>query len=126
MIVVRPSRETVAGLWTQLQTEAARQQRSVFETSSMLAVSAVKALPDNARWLSASALVGASKTGQIVASALLEHYRTTLDDIREAGFGTYAARQLGPYVRAAVGQLSPDRVTSTERFLERFTKGQSS
>jgi hypothetical protein len=121
-----PSREMVTGLWTQLQGEAARQERSVFETSSMMAVSAVRTLPDNARWLSASALVSASKTGQIVASALLDHYRTTLDDIRETGFATYAARQLGPYVRAAVSQLSPERVTLTERFLDRFTKGQSS
>ena len=121
-----PSRETVTGLWTQLQAEAARQERSVFETSSMLAVSAVKALPDNARWLSASALVGASKTGQIVGTALLEHYRSTLDDIREIGYATYAARQLGPYVRAAVGQFSPERVTLTERFLERVSKGHSS
>jgi hypothetical protein len=122
----RPSRETVTGLWTQLQAEATRQQRSVFETSSMMAVSAVKTLPENARWLSASALVSASKTGQIVAGALLDHYRATLDDIRETGFATYAARQLGPYVRAAVGHFSPERVTLTERFLERKTrKGQS-
>ena len=122
-----PSRETVTGLWTQLQAEAARQQRSVFETSSMLAISAVKTLPDNARWLSASAVVGASKTGHIVASALLDHYRATLDDIRETGFATYAARHLAPYVRAAVGHFSPERVTLTERFLERkTTKGQSS
>jgi hypothetical protein len=121
-----PSRETVTGLWTQLQAEATRQQRSVFETSSMMAVSAVKTLPENARWLSASALVSASKTGQIVAGALLDHYRATLDDIRETGFATYAARQLGPYVRAAVGHFSPERVTLTERFLERKTrKGQS-
>ena len=100
----------------------------------MLAVSAVKGLPDNARWLSASALVGASKTGQIVAGALLDHYRATLDDIRQTGFATYAARQLGPYVRAAVGHFSPERITLTERFLERSldvardksTKGHSS
>ena len=47
-----PSRETVTRLWTQLQAEAARQERSVFETSSMMAVSAVKALPDGIdRWL---------------------------------------------------------------------------
>ena len=114
-----PSRETVTRVWTQLQAEAARQERSVFETSSMMAVSAVKALPDGARWLSASALVSASKTGQIVAGALLDHYRTTLDDIRDTGFATYAAQHLGPYVRAAVGQFSPERITLTERFLER-------
>jgi hypothetical protein len=129
-----PSRETVTGLWRQLQAEAARQERSVFETSSMLAVSAVKGLPDGARWLSASALVSASKTGHIVAGVLLDHYRVTLDDIRETGFATYAAQHLGPYVRAAVGQFSPERVTLTERFLERSldkardksTKGHSS
>ena len=100
----------------------------------MMAVSAVKALPDGARWLSASALVSASKTGQIVAGALLDHYRTTLDDIRDTGFATYAAQHLGPYVRAAVGQFSPERITLTERFLERSfdkardhsTKGQIS
>ena len=114
-----PSSESVIGIWNQLRDEAARQERSVFETSSMMAVSAVKALPDGARWLSASALVGASRTGQIVATALLDHYRTTLEDIREVGYATFAARQLGPYVRAAVGQFSPERLTLTERFLER-------
>jgi hypothetical protein len=129
-----PSRESVTSLWTQLEAEAARQERSIFETSSMLAVSAVKALPEGARWLSSSAVVGASRTGHIVAAGLLEHYRTTLDDIRQVGFATFAARQLGPYVRAAVGHFSPERVTLTERFLERSldsardktTKGRSS
>jgi hypothetical protein len=121
-----PSGESVTHLWMQLKAEAARQDRSVFETSSMLAVSAVKSLPEGARWLSASAVVGASRTGQIVATALLDHYRTTLDDIRHVGFATFAARQLGPYVRAAVSHFSPERVTLTERFLERTTKGPSS
>jgi hypothetical protein len=117
-----PSAETVTALWKQLRDEAARQERSIFETSSMMAVSAVKALPDGARWLSASALVGASRTGQIVANVLLDHYRTTLDDIREVGYTTFAARQLGPYVRAAVGQFSPERRTLTEKFLERLDR----
>ncbi len=121
-----PSGESLVRLWTQLETEAARQNRSIFETSSMLAVSAVKALPDGARWLSASAVAGASRTGQIVAAALLDHYRTTLDDIRQVGYATFAARQLGPYFRAAVSQFSPERVTLTERFLEHTTKGRLS
>src|SRR5688572_10759660 len=113
-----PSTDTLTTMWTELRNEAARQERSVFETWSMMAVSAVKALPERARWLSASAVVGATKTGQIVAATLLDHYRTTLDDIRQAGYATYAARQLGPYVRAAVNQFSPERRTLTERFLE--------
>ena len=114
-----PSPAAVGSVWRQLQAEAARQQRSVFETSSMMAVSAIKAVPDGARWLSASAAVGATRTGQLVGAALLDHYRSTLAEIRETGYGTFAARQLGPYVRAAVGQFSPERVTLTERLLAR-------
>lgn len=114
-----PSRAAVADVWNRLRAEAERQERSVFETSSMLAVSAIKAVPDGARWLTASATVGAARTGQIVADALLDHYRSTLDEIRQTGYATFAARQLGPYVRAAVGHFSPERVTLTERFLAR-------
>jgi hypothetical protein len=114
-----PSPAAVTGLWRQLQSEARRQERSIFETSSMLAVSAIKAVPDGARWLTASAAVGATRTGQIVAAGLLDHYRVTLNEIREVGYATYAARQLGPYVRAAVGQFSPERLTLTERVLAR-------
>ena len=112
-----PSPAVVGDLWRQLQSEAERQKLSIFETSSMMAVSAIKAVPDGARWLTASAVVGATRTGEIVAGALLDHYRTTLDEIREVGYATYAARQLGPYVRAAVDQFSPGRVTLTERLL---------
>jgi hypothetical protein len=114
-----PSPAIVGDVWRRLRTEAGRQQRTVFETSSMMAVSAIKAAPDGARWLTASARVGAVRTGEIAAAALLDHYRSTLDEIRETGYATFAARQLGPYVRAAVGQFSSERVTWTERFLDR-------
>ena len=117
-----PSPAVVGDLWRQLREEAERQQRSIFETSSMMAVSAIKAVPDGARWLSASVTVGAARTGQLVGAALLDHYRSTLEEIRETGYATFAARQLGPYVRAAVGQFSPKRVTLTERFLARRGK----
>jgi hypothetical protein len=119
-----PSPALVSDVWRQLRDEAVRQERSVFETSSMMAVSAIKAVPDGARWLSASVTVGAARTGQLVAAALLDHYRSTLEEIRETGYATFAARQLGPYVRAAVGQFSPERVTLTERLLAR--RGKSS
>ena len=45
--------------------------------------------------------------------------RTTLGEIQQAGYATFAARQLGPYVRAAVSQFSPEHRTLTERFLDR-------
>jgi hypothetical protein len=114
-----PSRETIEHLWSQLKTESARQDRSIFETSSMMAVSAVRAVPDGIRWLSASARVSATRTGSLFGSAILDHYRETLGEIRQVGYTTYASRQLGPYVRAAADQFSPKRRTLTQRLLER-------
>jgi hypothetical protein len=82
-------------------------------------VSAVRAIPDGMRWLSASARVGATRTGYVFGAALLDHYRETLGEIRHVGYTTYAGRQLRPYVRAAVGQFSPKHRTLTQRLLER-------
>jgi hypothetical protein len=101
-----PSRETITGLWTQLRNEAERQDRSIFETSSMMAVSAVR--------------VGAVRTGQVLGTALLEHYRQTLNEIREIGYAEYGRRQFRPYVRAAVNQFSPQRQTLTDRLVGRY------
>lgn len=115
-----PSRETIGTLWQQLTDEAARQNRSVFETSSLMAVSAARAVPDGLRWLSATARVGAAQTGHVLASALLDHYRQTLDGIREKGYVTYASQQLRPYLRASIGQFSPKRQTLTERLMDKL------
>jgi len=115
-----PSTETIGHVWTQLKTEAATQNRSIFETSSMMAVSAARALPENVRWLAASARVGAARTGQVLAAALLDHYTQTLAEIREVGYLAYARRQLGPYVRAAMTQFSPQRRTLTQRLIDKL------
>ena len=101
-----PSRDSIAAMWTQLKAESVRQDRSVFETSSMIAVSAVRA--------------GVVRTGEIVGMALIDHYSRTLAQIRETGYAAFAARQFRPYVRAAIGQFSPGRRTLTERLLDRF------
>jgi hypothetical protein len=118
-----PGGEAIAHVWSQLKTEAARQHRSVFETSSLMAVSAVRALPSGVRWLSASALAGAARTGQVFAAALLDHYRQTLTEMQEIGYLAYAGRQFRPYVRAAVDQFSPERRTLTQRLLEKVQAG---
>jgi hypothetical protein len=106
-----PNRETVGELWSQLKAESARQERSVFHTSSLVAVSAVRA--------------GVVRTGEMVGVAMLDHYSRTLAEMRQTGYAAYAARQFGPYVRAAVGQFSPKRRTLTERVLDKFRHVQS-
>ena len=115
-----PSLDTISNLWTQLKAESARQDRSIFETSSVMAISASQALPGGARWLSASARAGAARTGHIFAAALLDHYRQTLSEIQQVGYLAYAGRQFRPYVRAAVDQFSPKRRTVTQRLLEKL------
>ena len=114
-----PSPQAVSGRWEELKQESARQGRSIFETSSVLAVSTVRALPGKARRLSASARVGTRHTGRLMAAALLEHYGQTLSELREVGYLTYAKRQLSPYVRACVEQFSPQRRTLTQRLLNK-------
>jgi hypothetical protein len=114
-----PTWDSISAIWANLKAESIRQERSIFETSSLLAVSAAGALPGGVRWLSASACVGVARTGQLFAAALLDHYRNTLSEIRQVGYLTYAGRQFRPYMRAAVDQFSPKRRTLTQRLLER-------
>jgi len=117
-----PSRQEISQQWEQLRHESARQGRSVFEVSSVMAISAVRVLPGRVRWLSASARVGARRTGKLVSAAILEHYTETLGELRSVGYLTYAKRQLSPYVRACVDQFSPRKRTLTQRLLEKARK----
>jgi hypothetical protein len=115
-----PSRESIGAVWAELKAESTRQKRSIFETSTVMAVSAARALPGGVRWLSSSARVGAVRTGEVFAAALLDHYKETMREIREVGYLTYAGRQFRPYLRAAAGQFSPKRRTLTQRLLEKL------
>ena len=117
-----PPPQVIDNQWEELKQESTRQGRSVFETSSLMAVSAVRALPEKARWLSASARVGATHTGKLLSAAILEHYSQTLKELREVGYLTYAKRQVSPYLRACVEQFSPQRRTLTQRLLDRMRR----
>jgi hypothetical protein len=117
-----PSPRAIGNQWEELKQESARQGRSVFETSSVMAVSAVRSLPNKARWLSASALVGATHTGKFVSAAILDDYSRMLNELREVGYVTYAKRQLSPYLRACVDQFSPQQRTLTQRLLDKVRK----
>jgi hypothetical protein len=114
-----PAPSAVQNQWRELKAEAAAQGRTVFELSSALAISAVRKLPERARWLSSAASTGSRRTGEVVANALLEHYRVTLDEIRARGFLGYWLRELQPYLHGAARQFSPRRPTTTEKLLRR-------
>jgi len=117
-----PSVKVISNRWEELKDEAARQGRSIFETSSLMAISAVRTLPDRALWLSSSTRVGAARTGRLFSAAILEDYTHTLTQLRDVGYGTYARRQLSPYLRASMDQFSRRQRSMTERVIERTRK----
>jgi hypothetical protein len=112
-----PAVESIERLWRDLQAEAAAQNRSVFELSSLMALSAVRSLPGGVVWFSKSALSAARRTRQMLGESVLGHYRQTLTEIHETGFLAYWTREYKPYLRAAALQFSPRRKTLTERWL---------
>jgi hypothetical protein len=112
-----PSAQRLSGEWRELKLEAARQGRSVVELSSVMAVAAVRSLPENARWLSRAARTGGWRTGEVLARGLLDHYQGTLEEIRRTGYVNYWLREFQPYLRGAVRQFSTERVSLTERLL---------
>jgi hypothetical protein len=114
-----PSVEDVRGVWTSMKDEARRHNRTVFELSSVMAMSAVTNLPQRVRWISASTRVAMGRTSTVLAGVLLDHYRSTLREIRQAGYLRYAVRQFRPYLYAAASQFSPRRQSLTERVLRR-------
>ena len=117
-----PGTQALSDLWKQIQQEAGRQNRTVFQASSLMAISAMKSVPEKARWLSASARSAARKTGTAVGGILLEDYRTSLKQIRETGYVRYAVDQFRPYLFAAVSQFSPRRQSLTERLISMAAK----
>jgi hypothetical protein len=110
-----PSLENVTGTWRSLKREAALQNCSVFELSSLMALSAASHLPAKAIWLSQSARLAVSRTGSLLAGELLDHYASTLKKIHRTGYLPYWAGQLKPYARAAASHFSLDQSSYTER-----------
>ena len=81
-----PSPTTQWNQWRELKQEAAAQDRSISEFSSAMAIAAVRKLPSNTRWLSRAIGISAHRSGQVLGQGLLEHYRSTLAEIRETGY----------------------------------------
>jgi hypothetical protein len=114
-----PSASAVWASWRELQAEATSQQRSVFELSSLMALSAVSRVPEHLLWLGKSAALASRRTGEVFAGAVLDHYRQALREIHETGYGRYWYREFRPYLKAAALQFSPKRKSLTQKLLSR-------
>jgi len=111
-----PTFQTLRQTWSEIKSTAAAEHRTVFEMSSVLALSAMD-LPQKSRLLSGNVKLALKKAGIVVAGALIEDYKATLATIRETGYVRYAVQQFRPYLYAAALQFSPKRRSLTERML---------
>lgn len=114
-----PALEDLESRWRSLESAAEREGRTVFEMSAVLALGAIRELPENVVWLSRCAQTAALTTGGLLASSLLGHYTRSLEEIRKEGFIGYWRREFRPYLSAAARQFSPRRRSLTERLLGR-------
>jgi len=117
-----PSPDMLRRRWDQLKQEASTQGRSVFELSSLIALSTLRRMPVNVVKLSRSAATATFRTGQFFAKDLLDHYAATIQEIRETGYAAYWAREFRPYLQAAAKQFSTSHESSTERMLSRTSR----
>jgi len=114
-----PSPTRLWAQWTELKAEAAAQERSVVELSSVMALATIRQLPEDARWLSNAVRIGSRRTGEMLARGLLDHYRMTLAEIRKTGYVRYWLREFRPYLQGAIRQFSPSRGSTTQRLRAR-------
>ena len=117
-----PNAHALRDLWNDIKQEAQQQKRSVFQVSSLMAMTSLANIPQKARWLSASTRLAARKAGTTVGAVLLEDYRNTLANIRKTGYVRYAARQFRPYLSGALSQFSTKRTSLTEKLLTRRSR----
>jgi len=113
-----PTLDSLRHLWSSVTEEAARQQRTAFQVSSVMAMSAIADLPQKARWISASTKSVATTTGELAAGILLDHYRSTLHQIQKDGYIPFAVRLFRPYLYAAASQFSREHESLTGRLLK--------
>lgn len=114
-----PSADSLWRTWNAMKSEAQSQQTSVFELSTVMALSALRSLPRQAKWLGLAAAHATRRTGQIFAGTLLDHYAVSLRNIQEQGYINYWVSEFRPYMRAALANFSPSKTTYTERILNR-------
>jgi len=80
-------RDQVEADWELLKTTAAQQRKPLMEVSTAVALNTLR------------------RGKQMLTDPILEHYRQTIGELNEIGFGAYASREMAPYWRAAVANL---------------------
>jgi hypothetical protein len=100
-----PNPNQMARIYHDLQTVTQQEGRSIYTTSSLIAL-------------------GALRTGIRMGNLhIFDYYRDALDSIRSDGLDGYVRRVTVPYLQMVVHHLAPQTVTLTERYLLRRQVG---
>jgi hypothetical protein len=117
-----PSVGFLGAHWEALKSEAAAQNRPVFELSSIMAVSAIARVPVTLLKLARASNRAVWRSGQTLGASVLMHYSLVLEDIHQRGYAAYWAQEFQPYLRAAAGQFSPKHRSLTARWLKKAAR----
>lgn len=115
-----PTAGALQEMWQDLKREAARQNRSTFAVSSLMALSTLASAPEAVLALTRAVPKMVLRTGKLVGENLMGHYRDTLREMQRTGYLAFGKRELQPYLRAAAEQFSPGHRSLTEKLLRKI------
>jgi len=99
-----PDTSRLASLFDDLQHVAKQEEQSLQSVSSLIAL-------------------GAARAGvQVGQTHVFDYYQDALRTINKEGLPVYAKRVARPYLAAAKSHFNPQRITYTERLLQRMRK----
>jgi hypothetical protein len=106
-------------IWDDMEETAEREGVEVEQIGGAMALDASRLLRR-----SGGAVRAVGESGVLLLDeAILDSYRTTLEELNERGLGRYLDRRMRPFVRAAHGHFDPGRRSWTERWLNRRDDG---
>lgn len=104
----------VRRLWIEMQTVANQEGVGLLEVSSAMTMQ----LLDEVQTVSTGAITSVRVAGGLLNRTVLDHYRSSLADIRERGFYEVLSETYRPYVEAVWHNFSEERQTWTEQVLD--------
>ncbi len=112
----------VERMWGDMQAIASKEEVSVFEVSSAMALHSL----DRVASVGRGALSSTRAAGRLFDRHVIDHYRTALTDIEQKGYYATLAETSQPYIDAVWTNFSTDKTTITEDLLSGKLVGQAS
>ncbi len=114
-------KEEMDSMFEEMRTVAEKENKSVHEISTAMAISATNALERSGR----TAVSGLRVARSLLDQSIFTHYAKALKQISHLGYYRYLARSSKPYFRAIGRHLAWRNITWTERYFLSHTWGRS-